>query len=443
MSRVLGVDLRESFLGLSVLERAMGITRPITSKEIRLPQDEAGGRSAIIEGLREISKDRMPDTVVLGISISQFISRFLELPRLNEKELSQAVPFEFERHLPLPIDEFYTCFLPLQGPKDKKDKTRVIAFAVKRGLIDSLISMFKDAGLDVSSIRFGFLEAMNSIKGTYSDSMVIMADNGIYAAIFQKGILSYIKAIPYSSVDALSAEIERLKDRMEFKDMISISGGLTPELLGIKARSSPLNVAYCLAESAFKRGPFTAEILPVEMRPGKRNTHLYLVTSMSAAVVLLAIVYLFLGFFKDYLTLRDIMERIKAEGTKAAGFIEEKNQVKDIKNKKAFIDIFAASRNTPDIALQELSSIIPKQAWITNLKIDDKGRVEIEGYAQKASSLIAIVDESGFFEGAEFSSPITSMMGKDRFSIRMFIKRSQMPDLTGFKETKKKIERKR
>jgi general secretion pathway protein L len=81
--------------------------------------------------------------------------------------------------------------------------------------------------------------------------------------------------------------------------------------------------------------------------------------------------------------------------------------------------------------LRELSDVIPPTVWIWNMKLRSKD-IEINGFANSASDLIAILDKSPLFEKVEFSSPVTKERRptgdpaeRERFRISAKIERTQ------------------
>ncbi len=71
--------------------------------------------------------------------------------------------------------------------------------------------------------------------------------------------------------------------------------------------------------------------------------------------------------------------------------------------------------------LVELSGILPKNAWLTSLSADEQGKLEIEGFADKAADIIPPLENSPMFKDVEFSSPVTMREGLERFSLKMLI----------------------
>jgi general secretion pathway protein L len=67
----------------------------------------------------------------------------------------------------------------------------------------------------------------------------------------------------------------------------------------------------------------------------------------------------------------------------------------------------------------ELTRIVPDGAWLAGILIDGN-EVTIDGNAGSAERLIALIDNSPFFEQVSFTGPVTKLPGgdTDRFSIR-------------------------
>jgi Tfp pilus assembly protein PilN len=72
--------------------------------------------------------------------------------------------------------------------------------------------------------------------------------------------------------------------------------------------------------------------------------------------------------------------------------------------------------------LKELTTILPKPAWLTRVRITET-TVEIEGYASAATELLPKLETSKYLQKVEFASPTfrDARMNADRFSIKMEI----------------------
>jgi len=75
--------------------------------------------------------------------------------------------------------------------------------------------------------------------------------------------------------------------------------------------------------------------------------------------------------------------------------------------------------------IKELSERIPKSAWLLRFAYSDKGsKIEIEGWADSASELIPLLEDSPLLKEVGFLSSITrSPAGKERFRIGLKLSR--------------------
>ena len=101
---------------------------------------------------------------------------------------------------------------------------------------------------------------------------------------------------------------------------------------------------------------------------------------------------------EESLAMRDRLEQL----TRSAEFLE------------------ADKRRQPMVVrvLDELTRLVPDQAYITQLDIHDQ-TVEVQGFAATASDLIALLEQSPLFKAPEFRSPVTQdrRSGAERFHV--------------------------
>ncbi len=87
---------------------------------------------------------------------------------------------------------------------------------------------------------------------------------------------------------------------------------------------------------------------------------------------------------------------------------------------------FVREKQTMSVSrvLAETTRILPQGTWLTNFSWRN-GEVHIQGVSDKASSLIALIDASPFFTGAEFGAPLVQAQGpeRDRFDLTFKIRK--------------------
>ena len=131
-----------------------------------LRDGEVTDAPALAEALKTFfAENDLPKTVRLGVANQRIVVRSLDMPPLEDpKALGAAVRAEAPDHIPMPMDEAildYVALGPVQtvsGPR-----TRVVIVAVRREMIDKLVTATKDAGLKLEGIdlaAFGMVRAL-------------------------------------------------------------------------------------------------------------------------------------------------------------------------------------------------------------------------------------------------------------------------------------------
>ena len=78
--------------------------------------------------------------------------------------------------------------------------------------------------------------------------------------------------------------------------------------------------------------------------------------------------------------------------------------------------------------IASLTHILPDDVWLTELGIDGNG-VQISGYAQSATAVLGLLDQSPLLSNAAFRSSVTqdAQLGRERFDISAQIRRKTQP----------------
>jgi type IV pilus assembly protein PilM len=88
--------------------------------------------------------------VAIGIPASRAYSRTMKLPKLDKKDLMEAVRLEAEQYIPIPIDELYMDYSVI---KSTDKETELLAVAVPKKIIDSYAHLTKVLGLEAAAFE--------------------------------------------------------------------------------------------------------------------------------------------------------------------------------------------------------------------------------------------------------------------------------------------------
>ena len=167
---VVGLDLDPSHIAaaevhvngsVSVKKGAVVALRPGVLRD-----GEASDPAALAEALRDLfDANDLPRRVRLGIANQRIVVRSLDLPVIDDpKGLAAAVHQEAPDHIPMPMDEAVVDFQSL-GVVDTPagPRSRVVIVAVRREMIERLVSATREAGLELEGIdlaAFGMVRAL-------------------------------------------------------------------------------------------------------------------------------------------------------------------------------------------------------------------------------------------------------------------------------------------
>ena len=151
-------------------------------------------------------------------------------------------------------------------------------------------------------------------------------------------------------------------------------------------------------------------------------------TPMAVSIGILAILVA-LGLFWILSPLQTEAQKIETMDREIAARKAEVKKIealnKDMDNVKkeiAAIGAFKTSRPMTLIMLKEMTRSLPKNAWLSRVRIAESV-IEIEGYAASATELLPKLEASDYFKKVDFASPTfrDTRMNADRFTIKMEI----------------------
>ncbi len=416
--RVAGVSLEDSFLKISIVDKKFGFIKPVKSEEIKLPLSEQERLSVIKETFQKLKEKHKTDNVVIGLNLNNFSHHVIDMPSLARADMRNALLYELERYLPMPPEEYIYDFFIIEKVSRR---TRILVFSIRKDLVDGILNAVRDSGLNLAAIRCSFIEAINEFitTGKIRDAIFVFATEDNYHIAGLKGQMPALFRTILKGKDIIS-EIEKLTE--SFSGGIYISGASEPVLLDkINAKTFPLSLPNAIALSVLRKQRFKFNFLPADFLPEKKDYYPYAIGALTSLAVILFFFTGLYSYYKDYSALSSVEKKIAQIKERASGLLDARKKLESIHEKRKFLHDFQGKRNLNIKVLTELSRIMPKDAWLTGMSVDEKGRVEIEGFANRAANIIEPLNKSKLFKKVEFAAPIVSQDGKERFSIRMEI----------------------
>jgi general secretion pathway protein L len=134
--------------------------------------------------------------------------------------------------------------------------------------------------------------------------------------------------------------------------------------------------------------------------------------------LILGVIAVAIPLRRQQATLEDLQDRVAAARAEAEDSLDLRERLDQLTQSSLFL--VAEKTRHPMVAevLAELTRLVPDQAHIVQLDIDD-GSVQLHGYARTASDLIGLLDQSALFRTPQFRSPVTQdpRSGTERFHL--------------------------
>jgi len=121
-------------------------------KEKIVEGGEIKDKKALVEAIKETllkAKGGKMKTkeVVVSLPEKKCFLQVIQVPKMDEKELETAIPFEAENYIPLPVETVYLDFQIIPPVQNGLDHFDVLIVAVSKNVVDSYLACLKEAGL--------------------------------------------------------------------------------------------------------------------------------------------------------------------------------------------------------------------------------------------------------------------------------------------------------
>jgi general secretion pathway protein L len=465
----LGIDLRQDRIAIAHLRKTFNRVWVEDSVVIPLGEEKTKEEREleIINAMQGAigSLNLSIENVILGLPREKTVVKLIEMPSATKENLKKVLEYELVKYVPLPLEETIFDFQTLD---EKGGLLRIMLVAMKKGDLLEYVDLFKRMGIQPAAIEISSTASANLF---YYDQhpvdpapvALLGIDKGFFEFnFFDQGNLKETFHQPFLNRNERAAELvaayrlallrglgekngsrffvfgdeanETLVERL--KQEISPQMTLARSFKKVRMGNGLRNIAECygsigLALRGLAKTRWAINLLPPNLRKEVSRRGLYLAVFLSVASLVLAGVWTIHPFLKEREGLRQITMELaeKRPKVEAIEAIQKKRELLE-KEVREFESLRGEEISRPEI-LKELSDIIPPTVWIWSLRLQSQD-LEINGFANSASDLIAILDKSPLFQEVEFSSPVTKerrlfgeQVEKERFRISAKIERTK------------------
>lgn len=207
-SNAFGLDIGTSIIKAVFFNRennvlsynsALAIPTPSPGMQSESPFDH----QEVAKAINKLVTDAKITTNKVNIALPEHnvFTKVIEMPVLSEKELSSAIYWEAEQHVPAPMDTMTLAWSILKRPREigTDQKMQVLIVAAPNHLINRYQSILELAGLSVVAVETETLSLIRCIvkeKSTLSSMIINMGSLNTSLSIVQNGVIVFNYSTP-------------------------------------------------------------------------------------------------------------------------------------------------------------------------------------------------------------------------------------------------------
>ena len=130
----------------------------------------------------------LPETVVS--------TKIINIPPLSDAELSSAIGWQAEQHIPIPPEELSLEYQVLYRPAKKENaQMRVLLVGTRKKMVEKYVAMFNEIGIEPTLLETQMISIIRSLQFTPEDPTTLIAHIGsssMNLAIIHNGEIKFV-----------------------------------------------------------------------------------------------------------------------------------------------------------------------------------------------------------------------------------------------------------
>jgi len=226
MAASVGLDIGTEAVRVAAVDK--GRNRPILRRYAEMPLPEAAvvageivDEGAVTEAVAALFKRaKVPKKrVVVGTANQRVIVRQVDVPQMSESELKEALPFQVQDAIPIPVDEAVLDFVPVEEfvTPDGDPMLSILVIAAQSDMVDGITRVANAAGIVPVAIDlqpFGLVRSIVGADVGIAESgptgIVDIGGSLTQIILVRGGVVRFVRLLPRGGDDfttALTSEL--------------------------------------------------------------------------------------------------------------------------------------------------------------------------------------------------------------------------------------------
>jgi len=431
----LGIALRGDVVSVAHVRKRLNSVRVVGLASARLGGPSEAHPAEAASFLRRWVADNgvEPSRISVAVDRSATFLGTLPIPASAAANAREVVGYELDRLIPVAADSLYWSHL-VRPVGTVGERVAVTVVAAPRLAVEEAAALAAEAGLPLSAVTAEPLALADYVAfcGHPLAALVSRVGTREYLTLVTRGILASSRHLDprvRSRAEAIAREVETALP--EHSGEAPVRACHAPVEHGEVALADlagadffPLDchpseseiVAVGAALGQLGESQVALNLLPEAMVHASTGLGLKEL-ALSGAVIVMALVLVATMTAKNLA----IDAALAGEVDRLEPMVEQtlRRQDKNQETLEKVARLEKKSRSRVLTYLKAVTELVPTSAYLTTFRFRED-RIEVDGIANKASDLIAILEASPYFAGVDFTAPTTKYLAdQERFSLRM------------------------
>lgn len=239
-----GLDIGTSAVRAAVLQTGKGPPVLRGFGQVSLPEGavvggEIADETVVRDALTHLWKTaKLPRRrVVVGIANQRVIVRRVDLPYMPEEELAEALPFQAQEYIPIPVEEAILDFVPLEEftTPDGEPMLSVLVVAAQRDMASDVLRVVGSAGIKAMAVdlqAFALVRAVFGGELNLEEQTLTLVNIGAgltQVVLVRGGSVRFLRIVPMGGADFTRALMDRLRLEAEQAEALKRRVGVALE----------------------------------------------------------------------------------------------------------------------------------------------------------------------------------------------------------------------
>lgn len=244
MPLTVGLDIGTSAVRAAAVDS--GKARPVLRRFAEMPLEPdvvVGGEimdeASVTEAVAALWKRaKLPKKrVIIGAANQRVVVRQVDVPQMEESELREALPFQVQDSIPIPVDEALLDYVPVEEfvTPEGEAMMSLMVVAAQRDMIDGLLRVADGAGLTPQAVDLQPFALVRAVFGwdfdIGSDAQGILDIGATMSQIIvvRGGVPRFVRILPKGGNDFTMALVDGLGVDFDEAEELKRATGINPE----------------------------------------------------------------------------------------------------------------------------------------------------------------------------------------------------------------------